>query len=159
MDTISKRLKDTLRGVMQEDMIYSNEDFRRLIYEKTGMAYKSDYMETHFAGCLSALRKSGEIIQVRRGEYKRGTVKRRLRNTDQAKTVISGIAGQAAETVLISQVKADILQSVRQELTYLRSLTKNIVISFDTPEEEIQYMLKCKELVRNLEQFERQADA
>ena len=56
----------------------------------------------------------------------------------------------------VSQAKGDILKSVSRELTYLKSLAKNIVMSFDTSEEDIQYMLKLKELVKILEQFEQQ---
>lgn len=58
----------------------------------------------------------------------------------------------------MAQVKEDILQSVRNELTYLKSITQNIVMSFDTPGEDIQCMLKLKELVRSLEDFEQQMD-
>lgn len=59
----------------------------------------------------------------------------------------------------MDQVKEDILLSVRQELTYLRSVAQNIVLSFDAPREDIQYMLKLKELVRALEDFQQQIDA
>lgn len=64
MDTVSKRLKDTIRSAMEEDRTYSNESIRQLIYGKTGMKYGTDYKETHFADCLNALKKSGEGIRV-----------------------------------------------------------------------------------------------
>lgn len=157
MDTISRRLKDTLRNTMQDDKIYSNEDIRQLIYEKKGLKYKEDYLETHFAGCLSALRKSGEIIQIQRGEYKRGNMKRLSQNSCQAEKEMQNTFGRTAEGMTsLSQVKGDVVQSVSRELTYLKSLAKNIVMSFDTSEEDIQYMLKLKELVKVLEQFEQQ---
>lgn len=157
MDTISGRLKDTLRNAMQDDKIYSNEDIRQLIYEKKGLKYKEDYLETHFAGCLSALRKSGEIIQIQRGEYKRGNMKKLSQNSCRTEKEMQNTFGQTAEgMVSVSQVKSDVVQSVSRELTYLKSLAKNIVMSFDTSEEDIQYMLKLKELVKILEQFEQQ---
>lgn len=40
---------------MQDDKIYSKENICWLIYEKKGPKYKGDYLETHFAGSLSAL--------------------------------------------------------------------------------------------------------
>ena len=45
METISKRLKSTLQKEMEIDKIYKNEEIRRLIFEKTGMRYRADYME------------------------------------------------------------------------------------------------------------------
>lgn len=158
MDTISKRLKDAVRASMQEDRVYSNENFRQLIYERTGMKYKVDYLETHFAGCLSALKKSGEIVQIQRGEYKKGNMKRQSGNACGIEKEMLNAAGKAPDGMMpVSQVKEEVLQSVRRELTFLRSRTKNIMMSFDTPEEDIQYMLKLKELVKSLEQFEQQA--
>lgn len=159
METISKQLKDTLRNTMQDKKIYSNEAIRQLIFENTGMKYGEDYKESHFAGCLSALKRNNEIIQVQRGEYKRGAVKRFSGNngfTDQ-ETRSASEKGADTETSML-QIKKDILLSVKRELAYLKSVTKNIVLSFDTPGEEIQYMLKVKELIGNLEDFEGQTD-
>ncbi len=153
MDTVSKRLKDTIRNAMQEDRTYSNESIRQLIYGKTGMKYGTDYKETHFAGCLNALKKSGEIIQVQRGEYKKGRARAQEGPQQQ------DFSESASRDVSMDQVKEDILLSVQQELTYLRSVAQNIVLSFDAPREDIQYMLKLKELVRALEDFQQQIDA
>ena len=55
----------------------------------------------------------------------------------------------------ILQVKKEISQSVKRELSCLKAVTKKIVLPFDTSEEDLQYMLKVKELIRNLEEFER----
>ena len=85
METISKRLKSTLQKEMEIDKIYKNEEIRRLIFEKTGMRYGADYMETHFTGCLCALRKSGDIVQVQRGEYKRVDSESAARRGEQAR--------------------------------------------------------------------------
>ena len=160
MDTISKRLKDAVRSSMQENRIYTTEDVRQLIFEKTGMRYKAEYRETHLAGCLSALKKSGEIVQVDRGEYRRGNMKvRPWKNGLTGSEIQDSSEVTAKKEVSVSQVKGEIMQSVQRELAYLRPLTKRIVLQFDTPEEDIQYMLKLKELVKNLEEFEQQMNA
>lgn len=155
MDTVSKRLKDTIRSAMQEDRTYSNEAIRQMIYGKTGMKYGTDYKETHFAGCLNALKRSGEIIQVQRGEYKKGRTGAQAQEGPQQQDFSESVSGE----VSTDQVKEDILLSVRQELTYLRSITQNMVFSFDAPREDIEYMLKLKELIRALEEFQQQIDA
>lgn len=159
MDTISKRMKDAVRSAMQENKIYTTEDIRQLIYDETGMKYKVEYKETHFAGCLSALKKSGEIIQMDRGEYRRGNMKvRRWSGSLMKQETEASSEMTAGGEVPISQVKEEIMRSVQRELAFLRPLTKRIVLPFDTPEEDIQYMLKVKELVKNLEEFEQQME-
>lgn len=159
MDTISKRLKDTLKAGMQAGVTYSNEEMRRIILREAGMEYGKDYKETHFAGCVSSLKKSGEIIQIQRGEYVRGSVKSKSADKGREETERAESSETAEETVSMAQVKENILQSVRRELVYLKSVTQNIVLSFDTSEEDIQYMLKVKELLRNLQEFEQRAGA
>lgn len=160
MDTISKRLKDTLRTAMQDGETYSNASIRQLVYGKTGMKYGEDYKETHFAGCLSALKKSGEIIQVQRGEYIKGKpqVQSRERVTAELKNQ-NLLIKETDKSMLLAQVKDEIMQSVQKEVAYLKSVTQNIVFSFDTPAEDIQYMLRLKELVYKLEEFEQKADS
>ena len=156
MDTVSRRLKDVVRSAMQEDKIYNNEEIRQLIYEKTGMRYKEEDRETHFAGCLSALKKSGGIIQVERGKYRKGNVRTGLLNSnmsDQESKKFPEIMPENETFIL--QVKKEISQSVKRELSCLKAVTKKIVLPFDTSEEDLQYMLKVKELIRNLEEFER----
>ena len=159
METISKRLKDILRTTMQDEETYSNEAIRQLIYVKSGMKYDEDYKETHFAGCLNALKKSGEIIQVQRGLYRKGkpltcsgkeTVgDTKLQNTPHL---------ERDQAMSIAQVKGEIVHSVQKELTFLKSVTQNIIMSFETPEEDIQFMLNLKEVVKSLEDFERKID-
>ena len=159
MDTISRRLKDTLRTAMQDDKTYSTAAIRQLVYGKTGMKYGEDYKETHFAGCLSALKKSGEIIQVQRGEYIKGKIRPQSRER-----VTVGLKNQnlpiseTDKSKSLAQVKDEIMQSVQKEVAFLKSVTQNIVLSFDTPEEDIQYMLRLKELIRKLEEFEQKTD-
>lgn len=159
MDTISKRLKDALRTAMLEGETYSNEAIRQLVYKETGMKYKEDYKETHFAGCLSALKKNGEIIQVERGEY----IKGKTRISPQKKSAAESRAQELPqpkmdEIMSMAQVKAEIKQSVQKEVAFLKCITQNIVLSFDTPAEDIQYMLRLKELVKELEEFEQKMD-
>lgn len=157
MDTISKRLKDTLRNAMQDGGTYSNEAIRQLILGKTGMKYGVDYKESHFAGCLSALKRSGEIIQVQRGEYIKGKSVTRPQDMLSSGALAQKTSGSAVDrTISISQAKEEILQSVQRELVMMKSVTQNIVLPFDTPAEDIQCMLKLKELIKNLEEFERQ---
>lgn len=159
MDTISRRLKDTLRTTMQDGKTYSTAAIRQLVYGKTGMKYGEDYKETHFAGCLSALKKSGEIIQVQRGEYIKGKIQPQSRER-----VTVGLKNQnlpiseTDKSKSLAQVKDEIMQSVQKEVAFLKSVTQNIVLSFDTPEEDIQYMLRLKELIRKLEEFEQKTD-
>lgn len=154
MDTISKRLKDTVRNTMRKEETYSNEAIRQLIYGKTGMKYGVDYKETHFAGCLSALKKSGEIIQVQRGEYIKGDVKSISDNKLKAEPKEQDFSAVAVEEMRsMQQIRKGVMQSVQGELVYLKSVAQKIVLSFDTPEEDIQYMLKLKELVKSLEEF------
>ena len=161
MDTISRRLKDTLRTAMQDDKTYSTAAIRQLVYGKTGMKYGEDYKETHFAGCLSALKKSGEIIQVQRGEYIKGKIQpqsqSRKRVTVELKNQNLPIS-ETDKTKSLAQEKDEIMQSVQKEVAFLKSVTQNIVLSFDTPEEDIQYMLRLKELIRKLEEFEQKTD-
>lgn len=157
METISKRLKDTLRETTQYDRKYTNEGFRQLIFEHTGMKYGEDYQESHFAGCLSALRKSGDIVQVQRGEYRKGDPEPRhagpaAMNTPDFTDSVND------RDVSMAQVKEGIIQSVQRELAYLKSVTPKMVLSFDSSEEDIQFMLKVKELVRTLEEFRRQVN-
>jgi len=156
LETISKRLKSTLQKEMEIDKIYKNEEIRRLIFEKTGMRYGADYMETHFTGCLCALRKSGDIVQVQRGEYKRVDSESAARRGEQARRG-EPETGQPVidRTMTLAQVKREVLQSLRRENAYLNAVAQNITLSFDMPEGDIQYMLKLKELIRKLEEFER----
>lgn len=159
MDTISRRLKDTLRTAMQEGKTYSTAAIRQLVYGKTGMKYGEDYKETHFAGCLSALKKSGEIIQVQRGEYIKGKIQpqSKERVTVELKNQ-NLLISEMDKSKSLTQVKDEIMQSVQKEVVFLKSVTQNIVLSFDTPEEDIQYMLRLKELIRKLEEFEQKTD-
>lgn len=159
MDTISKRLKDTMRNAMQKEETYSNEAIRQLIYGKTGMKYGVDYKETHFAGCLNALKKSGEIIQVQRGEYIRGDMKSMSNNKPEAELEEQDTSAAMAEEMMpMQQIRKEVMQSVQGELVYLKSAAQKIVLSFNTPEEDIQYMLKLKELVKSLEEFEQYSE-
>ena len=156
METISKRLKSTLRKEMERNRIYSNDEIRQLIYEKTGMKYGVDYMETHFAGCLSALKKSGDIKQVQRGEYIKGNIQFLSQSRNQVRPNTPDSAESAEEgTMFLAQTKKEVLESLQKERAYLKSVAQNIVLSFDTPEADIQYMLKLKELDRGLEELER----
>ena len=159
METISRRLKDTLRKGMREGRTYSNKAIRQLISDETGMKYGEDYQESHFAGCLNALRKSGDIIQVQRGEYIKGNTGTQSPDRALLEPKTQDSSAAASHNVMtMAQVKENILQSVQRELAYLKSITQNLVLSFDTSEEDIQCMLKLKELVKNLEEFERQMD-
>ena len=161
MDTISRRLKDTLRTAMQDDKTYSTAAIRQLVYGKTGMKYGEDYKETHFAGCLSALKKSGEIIQVQRGEYIKGKIQPQSQSRERVTVGLKNQNLPISETdksKSLAQVKDEIMQSVQKEVAFLKSVTQNIVLSFDTPEEDIQYMLRLKELIRKLEEFEQKTD-
>lgn len=156
METISRRLKSTLRNEMEKDRVYTNDEIRRLIYEKTGMRYGADYMETHFAGCLSALRKSGDIVQVQRGEYKKGNPDAEAQGRAQTQRGRQNAENTAVgANMTLAQIKREVLQSLRRESAYLNSVAQNIVLSFDMPEEDIQYMLKLKELIRKLGEYER----
>ena len=159
MDTISRRLKDTLRTAMQDDKTYSTAAIRQLVYGKTGMKYGEDYKETHFAGCLSALKKSGEIIQVQRGEYIKGKIQpqSKERVTVELKNQ-NLLISETDKSKSLAQVKDEIMKSVQKEVAFLKSVTQNIVLSFDIPEEDIQYMLRLKELIRKLEEFEQKTD-
>lgn len=156
METISKRLKNTLRKEMERNKVYSNEEIRQLIYEKAGMKYGVDYMETHFAGCLSALKKSGVIKQVQRGEYIKGNPQSLSQSWEQIQPGRQESSETVEEgSVFLTQTKKEVLESLQRERAYLKSVAQNVVLSFDTPESDIQYMLKLKELDRELEELER----
>ncbi len=159
MDTISKQLKDALRTAMLDGETYSNEAFRHLVYKETGMRFKEDDKETHFAGCLSALKKNGEIIQVGRGEY----IKGKPRISPQKKAAAESRSQELSqlkmdETMSMAQVKNEIKRTVEKEVVFLKCITQNIILSYDTPAEDIQYMLRLKELVKKLEEFEQKTD-
>lgn len=159
MDTISKQLKDTIRNTMQDGKIYSNEAIRQLIFANAGMKYGEDYKESHFAGSLSALKKSNEIVQIQRGEYKKGNVRSSASNKNLIDMVTSDFQEQKVnEEMAMSKIKNDVMQSVKRELVYLRAVTKDIMLSFDTPGEDLQYVLRVKELIEKLEEFELQME-
>lgn len=147
MGAISKRLKDTLQKEMEYGKIYSTDEIRDLIYERTGMKYGADYMETHFAGCLNALKKSGDITPVQRGEYRR---------KDPLQINQSESSGsEESRTLFLAQTRKEVLESLQRERAYLRSVTQDVVLSLDAPMADLQYMLKLKEMDRVLEELER----
>ena len=143
MATISAQLKEALLQSMEGDTIYNNSQLKDLIFKETGMTYGKEYQESHFAGCLIALRKKGLLEQVDRGEYRK--VKAPL---DSGTAFLSSDGG-----VSLTTVQQEILSYIRKEIHDLQNIAKNINVDYTITDKDYENLVKIKELIQFLQNF------
>lgn len=145
MATISAQLKQALLSSMEETIIYNNSQLKELIFEETGMTYGIDYQESHFAGCLTALRKKGLLEQVERGEYRKAG---KAPDRGSADTLSLEVSSPSLPTV-----QQEILSYVRKEICDLQNIAKNIQVDYTITDKDYENLVKIKELIQYLQDF------
>lgn len=157
METITKKLKESILNGGKSKVTYERAGLKKVIEDYSGMRFGIDYQESHLAGTLAALIKKGKLVSPERGKYL-------LVSADEMDTmnkdkwdfeiVFPNEEEKTNETRTILEVKKLAKDSVKREVAYLKEITSNVNISLDKVEkDDINNVMKIKELIEYLEEF------